>query len=77
MRGRDLVSMGAYVAGSDPELDAALQMWPKIKQFLQQDMDDRVPMPETMLELEAIAPSQVDPAANLNSSPALQNIRRV
>jgi len=42
MRGRDLVSMGAYVAGSDPELDAALQMWPKIKQFLQQDMDDRV-----------------------------------
>jgi flagellum-specific ATP synthase len=77
MRGRDLVSMGAYVAGSDPELDAALQMWPKIKQFLQQDMDDRVPMPETLLELEAIAPSQVDPAANPNSSPALQNIRRV
>ena len=77
MRGRDLVSMGAYVAGSDPELDAALQMWPKIKQFLQQDMDDRVPMPETLVELEAIAPSQVDPAANPNSSPALQNIRRV
>ncbi|NDC21361.1 MAG: flagellum-specific ATP synthase FliI, partial [Burkholderiaceae bacterium] len=77
MRGRDLVSMGAYVAGSDPELDAALQMWPKIKQFLQQDMDDRVPMPETLLELDAIAPSQVDPAANPNSSPALQNIRRV
>ncbi len=57
--------------------DAALQMWPKIKQFLQQDMDDRVPMPETLLELDAIAPSQVDPAANPNSSPALQNIRRV
>jgi flagellum-specific ATP synthase len=77
MRGRDLVSMGAYVAGSDPELDAALQMWPKIKQFLQQDMDDRVPMPETLLELDAIAPSQVDPAANPNPNPALQNIRRV
>ncbi len=46
-------------------------------QILQQDMDDRVPMPETLVELEAIAPSQVDPAANSNSSPALQNIRRV
>jgi flagellum-specific ATP synthase len=75
MRGRDLVSMGAYVAGSDPELDAALQMWPKIKQFLQQDMDDRVPMPETLLELDAIAPSQTEAPANPN--PAFQNIRRV
>jgi flagellum-specific ATP synthase len=77
MRGRDLVSMGAYVAGSDPELDAALQKWPKIKEFLQQDMDDRVPMPETLVELDAIAPSQMDPAANTNPSPALQNIRRL
>jgi hypothetical protein len=50
-------------------------MWPKIKQFLQQDMDDRVPMPETLLELDAIAPSQTEASANPN--PALQNIRRV
>ncbi|MEY3390602.1 MAG: hypothetical protein RL350_863, partial [Pseudomonadota bacterium] len=39
------------------------------------DMDDRVPMPETLLELDAIAPSQTEASANPN--PAFQNIRRV
>ena len=74
MRGRDLVSMGAYVAGSDPELDAALQSWPKIKEFLQQDSEFSVDLENTLQELETIAPSGTNPAT---PSPALQNIRRV
>ena len=74
MRGRDLVSMGAYVAGSDPELDAALQSWPKIKEFLQQDSEFSVGLENTLQELFSIAPSEINPAT---PSPALQNIRRV
>jgi len=74
MRGRDLVSMGAYVAGSDPELDAALQSWPKIKEFLQQDSEFSVGLENTLQELFSIAPSAINPAT---PSPVLQNIRRV
>jgi flagellum-specific ATP synthase len=32
-----MVAMGAYMAGSDSDLDAALKLWPHIKTFLQQD----------------------------------------
>ena len=75
MRGRDLVSMGAYVAGSDSELDAALQKWPQIKEFLQQDMNQSVPISETLQELGSIASVQAE--TNPNANPAMQNIRRV
>lgn len=56
MRGRDLVSMGAYIAGTDPELDAALQAWPKIQAFLQQDSEVMVPIEQTEKLLFEIAP---------------------
>ena len=56
MRGRDLVSMGAYIAGSDPELDTALQVWPKIQAFLQQDSEVAIPIDVTEKLLFEIAP---------------------
>ena len=37
VQSRDMVAMGAYMAGSDPDLDAALKLWPHIKTFLQQE----------------------------------------
>jgi flagellum-specific ATP synthase len=57
MRGRDLVSMGAYIAGSDPELDTALQVWPKIQAFLQQDSEATIPLDQTERLLFEIAPA--------------------
>ena len=59
MRGRDLVSMGAYIAGTDPDLDAALQAWPHIQAFLQQDADDAIPIDQTEKRLFEIAPPVV------------------
>ena len=56
MRGRDLVSMGAYIAGSDPELDIALQTWPKIQTYLQQDAEDSMGMSDSERLLLEIAP---------------------
>jgi flagellum-specific ATP synthase len=35
---RDLISIGAYRAGSDPRIDEAIDYWPRIVEFLQQDM---------------------------------------
>lgn len=37
-RNRDLINVGAYISGSDPILDKAILFWPKLKNFLQQEM---------------------------------------
>ena len=34
----DLVNIGAYVKGSNPEIDEAIRLMPKIRQFLRQDL---------------------------------------
>jgi len=50
-KARDLVNIGAYVHGSDPEIDASLAALPKINAFLQQPADEATPFNqvETML----------------------------
>ncbi|MGE3621766.1 MAG: FliI/YscN family ATPase [Acidimicrobiia bacterium] len=40
---RDLVEIGAYVAGSNPLVDRALVLQPEIEAFLRLDLDDRAP----------------------------------
>jgi flagellum-specific ATP synthase len=56
MRGRDLVTMGAYISGTDPELDQALNVWPNIQRFLQQDSETKVPISQTVQALAQITP---------------------
>ncbi|MFM8988889.1 MAG: FliI/YscN family ATPase [Alphaproteobacteria bacterium] len=53
---RDLVSVGAYRAGANPDLDEALQRRPALQAFLQQDVDERVEYDEGFRQLaEALA----------------------
>jgi len=40
---RELVEIGAYVAGTNPDADRARELWPQIDAFLRQDMDDTTP----------------------------------
>ena len=40
-RSRDLISVGAYVAGSDTMLDQAIALYPQLELFLQQNLDQR------------------------------------
>ncbi len=37
-RNRDLINVGAYAQGTDPELDRAIMLYPKFESFLQQKM---------------------------------------
>ncbi|GAA2023344.1 FliI/YscN family ATPase [Nocardioides kribbensis] len=54
---RELVEIGAYVAGTDPDADAALARMPRIEAFLRQDMEDSTPLPEAWSRLqELVAP---------------------
>jgi flagellum-specific ATP synthase len=43
-KARDLIQLGAYQPGSDPELDLAVRLQPKLMALLQQDMHYRAPM---------------------------------
>ncbi len=51
---RDLVTLGAYVKGTDRELDLALARLPAIARFLAQPLDDRAPFDATVEALQQI-----------------------
>ncbi len=51
---RELVEIGAYVSGADPDADAALTLMPQIEQFLRQDMDESTPLAETWARLRQL-----------------------
>lgn len=53
---KDLISIGAYVRGSDPQLDKAIAMMPNIKQFLQQGMTEVIAYDESLQQLNQLAP---------------------
>ncbi|WP_016833942.1 flagellar protein export ATPase FliI [Herbaspirillum lusitanum] len=53
-RNRDLISVGAYSAGSDPVLDQAIQLMPRIEAFLQQGIPERAGVSESLGQLTAL-----------------------
>jgi flagellum-specific ATP synthase len=53
-RSRDMVAMGAYMPGSDPELDLALKNWTAVLRFLQQDADQVVNFDDVLKQLMAL-----------------------
>ncbi len=53
-RNRDLVNVGAYAAGSDPILDRAIALHPRMEAFLQQDMRERIDCTASAIDLEEI-----------------------
>lgn len=53
-RSRDLISVGAYSPGSDPLLDEAIRLHPRIVSFLQQDILEKSTIPESLAELKAL-----------------------
>lgn len=51
---QDLISIGAYKAGSNPQLDNAIQKIGQINQFLQQRVDERFSFEETIEQMRKI-----------------------
>jgi flagellum-specific ATP synthase len=51
---RDLVLMGAYRTGADPQLDRAIAMHGALTQFLSQSRQEIVPMERSVSDLAAL-----------------------
>jgi len=58
MRHRDLITVGAYRQGSDPQLDRAVQLWPMIENFLGQSQGSPVGLSDSIAQLDAVIRSQ-------------------
>ena len=52
---RDLIELGAYVAGTNPELDASMRIRPEITDFLRQDVSTNSSRAESLASLDKIA----------------------
>lgn len=57
-RGRDLVQIGAYVSGSDPAMDQAIQLHGPMTRFLQQDMHVGAALAESVRAMQGAMEGQ-------------------
>ena len=65
---RDLISVGAYQRGSDPRVDAAIEYFPHLEAYLQQDMSEPVDFRASLKDLEALA-GRDEPQASVPAQP--------
>jgi flagellum-specific ATP synthase len=57
-KGRDLVQIGAYVSGSDPALDQAIQLHDAMTRFLQQDMFEAAALETSLRQMNVTLTQQ-------------------
>jgi flagellum-specific ATP synthase len=50
-KAEDLINIGAYVKGSNPKIDYAIEMIDRINQYLRQDIDENVSFDESLEQL--------------------------
>ena len=62
-RSRDLISVGAYVRGSDPEIDEAIAMYPRLEAFLRQGIPERFDVIHSRDQLAALLNNDIARAA--------------
>jgi len=53
-KSKDLIQVGAYMSGSDPQLDEAIRLQPAMAAFLQQDMFEASSMDESLTAMAAV-----------------------
>jgi len=62
----DMITIGAYVKGSNPAVDEAIAKHETVQEFLVQAIEERAPIGETIKRLSAIAGIEV-PAAEVSA----------
>jgi FliI/YscN family ATPase len=67
----DLIQLGAYVAGTNPLLDASIRLRPEVLEFLRQHHLEKCPLEETLNRLQELANR-----LGTSSLPAASNAKR-
>lgn len=70
-KNEDLIKIGAYTAGSSPDIDDAIEKNELINQYLAQDVNARVSLAESLEGLQAIFHPEV------MGSTMIENVRRI
>jgi len=66
---RDLINVGAYQPGSDPEIDQAIRLQPQLMNFLAQDMNQAVSLQQSYNELQQLIESTMNTAQQPSPNP--------
>lgn len=72
---RDLIAIGAYSQGADPQLDEAIERFPKLRAFIQQGLNESVHMAESVTNLKVVLQGPGG-AANTQSPLAAAHAKR-
>jgi flagellum-specific ATP synthase len=54
MENRDLILMGGYSVGQDPDLDEAVNLWPNLVSYLRQEQNVKADMKSATVDLEKV-----------------------
>ena len=54
LENRDLILMGGYVAGQDPDLDLAVQLWPSLIDHIRQNYDQKASFEKSVNALQGL-----------------------
>lgn len=60
---RDLIAIGAYSPGADPETDLAIERFPHLRAFIRQGLEHAVPLAESINHLRTL----LEPGVNANA----------
>lgn len=66
-KARDLIQVGAYVTGSDPQVDEAIRLQPAMVAFLQQTMFEGATMDQSLSDMAAVLGIAVEPPPELGA----------
>jgi flagellum-specific ATP synthase len=72
---RDLIAVGAYRRGSDPRVDVAIDHWPKILDFLRQDMYEPISIEQSFADLRQLVTQFSAPPAPQAAPPPAHAVR--
>jgi flagellum-specific ATP synthase len=53
-KAEDLINIGAYVQGSNPDIDYSISMIDRIHDFLKQDMNEKIDFQQTKIQMRAL-----------------------
>lgn len=65
---KDLIAIGAYTKGSDPQIDRAIERYPHLVQFISQGMQQKAAFAESVYNLQSLLSSGADPTNTTNSN---------